>query len=165
VVDEAPDVAHRSEFEAFVTDRGPGIRRTLVGRYGVDVGVEAYADTVEYAWAHWASIRGMENPSGYLFRVGQSRSRRHRTKRAPAALPSEDQRREVSDQPELHDALWKLPPRQRTAVVLVHGFDYSYRDAAELMAVSEDALRNYVHRGMTRLRIILGSREALDESC
>lgn len=157
-------MAQRSEFEAFVIDRGPGIRRTLVGRYGVDVGVEAYSDAIEYGWAHWARIRGMENPSGYLFRVGQSRSRRHRTKRAPA-LPSEDQDRERSDEPELHDALWTLPPTQRTAVILVHGFEYSYREAAELMAVSEGALRNYVHRGMTRLRDVLGSKETLDESC
>jgi RNA polymerase sigma factor (sigma-70 family) len=165
VVDEdARDLAHRSEFEAFVIDRGPGIRRTLVGRYGAEVGVEAYADAIEYAWEHWTRLREMENPSGYLFRVGQTRSRRHRTRRAPIP-PDGDETFEGAEQPELHDAMWSLPPTQRTAVLLVHGFDYPYREAAELMGVSEAALRNYVHRGMTRLRQALGSKETLDESC
>lgn len=152
----------RPEFQEFVIERGPAIRRALVGRYGVEIGVEAYSDAIEYAWAHWARVGAMANPAGYLFRVGQSRSRRHRTRRAPVQLPAEQQS-DTAEDPALHEALWRLPPAQRTAVLLVHGYQYSYRDAADLMTVSEAALRNYVHRGTTRLRVLLHSKEALDE--
>ena len=160
--DPSPGSDRRLEFQEFVTQRGPAIRRALVGRYGVEIGVEAYSDAIKYAWAHWARVGAMANPAGYLFRVGQSRSRRHRTWRAPVQASAEQQS-EASGDPALHDALWRLPPAQRTAVFLVHGYQYSYRDAADLMAVSEAALRNYVHRGTTRLRVLLHSKEALDE--
>jgi DNA-directed RNA polymerase specialized sigma24 family protein len=162
VDDDVSGVDRHLEFQEFVSDRGPSIRRALLGRYGLEVGVEAYSDAIEYAWAHWDRVAAMANPAGYLFRVGQSRSRRHRTWHAPLELPPEPQLEGPGD-PALHEALWKLPPTQRTAVFLVHGCQYSYRDAAALMAVSEPALRNYVHRGTTRLRVLLHSKEALDE--
>jgi DNA-directed RNA polymerase specialized sigma24 family protein len=163
VVDEhVPSVDRHLEFQEFVTERGPAIRRALVGRYGLEIGVEAYSDAIEYAWAHWTRVAAMANPAGYLFRVGQSRSRRHRTRRAPMQFAPEHQF-DTAEDPALHEALWKLPPAQRTAVLLVHGHQYSYRDAADLMAVSEPALRNYVHRGTARLRVLLHSKEALDE--
>jgi DNA-directed RNA polymerase specialized sigma24 family protein len=42
------------------------------------------------------------------------------------------------------------------AVVLVHCFGYRYREVAELLGVSEAAVTNHVHRGLARLRSMLG---------
>jgi DNA-directed RNA polymerase specialized sigma24 family protein len=157
-----PSLANSREIQEFVAEHGARLRRALVGRYGVEIGIEAYSDALEYAWAHWARVASMANPVGYLFRVGQSRSRRHRARRVPSQ-PQIQQDRADAEYPELHEALWRLPPAHRTAVLLVHGYGYSYHDAAEYMAVSEAALRNYVHRGVTRLRKLLPSKESFDE--
>ena len=53
------------------------------------------------------------------------------------------------------DALRRLKPDERAAVVLVKSHGYSYREAAEMLGVSEAAVTNHVHRGLIRLRTIM----------
>ena len=38
------------------------------------------------------------------------------------------------------------------AVLLVHGYGFSYREVAEVLDVSEAAVTNHVHRGLRKLR-------------
>jgi DNA-directed RNA polymerase specialized sigma24 family protein len=100
----------------------------------------------------------MPNPLGYLFRVGQSSLRRERRIRA--------RRGELRMEPYLepgvpfdHDlfaGLRRLSDDQRTAVVMVHMYGFSYRDVADVLDVSEAAVTNHVHRGLGRLRQLLG---------
>jgi predicted RNA polymerase sigma factor len=61
------------EFTVFVTDAEPRLSIALAAAYGVDVGRESAADALEYAWTHWREVPEMENPAGYLFRVGRGR--------------------------------------------------------------------------------------------
>ena len=66
------------EFERFFVEVEPRLRRALVARYGSDRGREATAEALAYAWEHWSRVQAMERPVGYLYRVGQSRTRRWR---------------------------------------------------------------------------------------
>jgi RNA polymerase sigma factor (sigma-70 family) len=59
---------------------------------------------------------------------------------------------------DVFDALFRLRPDQRVAVLLVHGHQFSYRETAEVMDLSEDSVRNHVHRGMRKLRAELEAR-------
>jgi RNA polymerase sigma-70 factor (ECF subfamily) len=52
-------------------------------------------------------------------------------------------------------ALASLPPRQRTAVSLFHFDEFSQREVADMMELSEDALESLLARGRRRLREIL----------
>ena len=84
----APD----RSFERFVAVEGERLRRALVVSYGVDVGSDASAEALAWAWEHWDRVSDMANPVGYLFRVGQSatrRQRRWRWRRPRVLLPSE----------------------------------------------------------------------------
>jgi RNA polymerase sigma factor (sigma-70 family) len=54
--------------------------------------------------------------------------------------------------PELAPALARLSEQQRAAVVLVHGYAMSQREAAETLGISVSTLREHLDRGMTRLR-------------
>ena len=54
------------------------VRRALVATYGVEVGTEAASDATVWAWEHRQELSRMKNPTGYVFRVGQSASRRYR---------------------------------------------------------------------------------------
>jgi hypothetical protein len=58
-------------FEALVESIGPRLSRAFVARYGVELGAEAFADALEWAWEHRDDHTAMENPAGYLYRVGQ----------------------------------------------------------------------------------------------
>src|SRR5436190_22518806 len=80
--------AAASAFEQFVATTGARLRVALVARYGVDVGVDACADALAYAWEHWPRVGDMANAAGYLFRVGQTSARRQtRWRQAPVFPP------------------------------------------------------------------------------
>jgi DNA-directed RNA polymerase specialized sigma24 family protein len=49
-------------------------------------------------------------------------------------------------------SLGRIDHRQRVAVLLVHGYGYSYREVAEVLDVSVAAVTNHVHRGLGALR-------------
>jgi hypothetical protein len=66
------------DFEAFVRATEPRLSRALAAAYGFEDGRDATAEALAYAFEHWERLRDVENLPGYLFRVGQSRSRRRR---------------------------------------------------------------------------------------
>ncbi len=143
-----------SSFEAFVASDGPRLRHALLARYGPEVGSETTAEALAYGWEHWGRLSAMTNPAGYLYRVGQSRSRRLR-RRAPR-LPPAPEHRDPMIEPALAEALAALPARQRVAVLLVHAFGYTVREAAEVLGVSASTLQQNAARGMARLRARMG---------
>lgn len=118
----------------------------------IDAVGDAVAEAYAYAWEHWERIRSMDSPLGYLFRVGQSRSRR----RMVGVLPSPDSDRSPEVEPGLVAAMRALPARQRSAVWLVHGCGWTYAEAAEALGISPSAVGTHVARAMSSLRSSLG---------
>lgn len=149
------------EFANFVRDVEPRLLYALCAAYGFEVGREATADALAHGWEHWDDVRTKDNPAGFLYRVGQSRSRRYlrwrRRKRegllelfpSPAGLLP-------SVEPGLAPALGGLSRMQRVAVVLVHGFAYSQAEAAELLGVSRTTVQKHAERGLAKLRSAMG---------
>jgi RNA polymerase sigma factor (sigma-70 family) len=152
----APD----RSFERFVAVEGERLRRALVASYGIDVGSDACAEALAWAWEHWARVCEMANPVGYLFRVGQSATRRQRRWHRPRVLlPTEAGNPDVGEMSgRLDEALVALPERQRAVVLLVHGYDYSYAEVAEMTGASLASVRNDLHRAMKRLRAQLEAK-------
>lgn len=142
--------ADADEFAAFVEAAEPRLRRALFPVGGVATS-DAVADALAYAWEHWDRVRAMDNPVGYLYRVGRSRLR----PRKSPVLPEPDPTRIPDVEPGLPAALARLPERQRVAVVLVHGFGWTQQEVADLWDVSVSTVRNHLSRGMERLRQIL----------
>lgn len=142
-------------FETFARDAEPRLRRALAAAYGPELAVELNRDALAYAWEHWAAVQAMANPVGYLYRVAQSAARRYvRWQRRPP-LPREDTIDGFDPEPGLDAALARLSRDQRVAVVLVHGYGMSYREAADTLDVPVTTVRNHLNRGMNRLRTIL----------
>jgi len=57
--------------------------------------------------------------------------------------------------PRLIGALAALPERQRVAVTLVHGHDWSHTDVAALMGISASTVATHVTRAVATLRAAL----------
>ena len=150
-----PDAA--GAFSSFAATDGARLRRVLVAHYGVEVGSEVASDALAWAWEHWDRVRQMENPCGYLYRVGQSSARRYRRWQRRVVLPAEMRAVGLpAPEPGLDRALAHLSASQRVAVLLVYGLDWSYKDAAAAMDVPITTIRNHLARGLTRLRRELG---------
>jgi DNA-directed RNA polymerase specialized sigma24 family protein len=140
-------------FDIFVAVAEPKLRRALVAALGQDAGLEATSIALAYAWEHGSRVREMENPCGYLYRVG--RTRVHRRRREPLFLAVPDQvDHEV--EPKLPAALECLSEKQRAAVMMVHADGWARADAAAALDVSVSSLDTHLARGLRRLRAELG---------
>ena len=137
-----------AEFEEFVAEVEPRLRRALIATYGTDRGREATAEALGWAWEHWTRLGKVENKVAYLFRVGQSKSRR---RKEPLVFeqPEVD---ETLIEPGLIPALASLSERERIAVVLVYGFGWTFREVAELIEIRVTTVQSYVERGLRKLR-------------
>jgi len=141
-------------FTEFFERTEPKLRNALVASYGVEVGTEAACDALAYGWEHWDRVRVMENPTGYLFRVGQSKSRRFRPRPPLPTVRKSNPAPWV--EPELPKALARLSDRQRVAVILVHSLGWTYAEVAELLGISIGTVESHLQRGLGRLRRSLG---------
>jgi RNA polymerase sigma-70 factor, ECF subfamily len=153
----AADSSDAEAFSSFVVADGARLRRVLVAHYGVEVGSEVASDALAWAWEHWDRVQHMDNQCGYLYRVAQSSARRHRRWRRRIVLPAETFDAGLpAPEPGLDRALARLSASQRVAVLLVHGLDWSYKDAAAAMGVPVTTIRNHLVRGLAQLRRELG---------
>ena len=92
------------------------------------------------------------------------RRSRHEEPRSPATMPEMTAEPEPLADPGLarlvEGALAQLPSSQREAVVL-HRFEgFSFREIADLLGVSETAVKVRAHRGYERLRVLLAHLRA-----
>ena len=142
----------------FVEEVGGRLRHALISAYGAEVGAEAAADALAYAWEHWDRIRAMDNPAGYLYRVGQSKSRRYR--RHPGRLPDAPDAAQPWFEPGLPGAVAALPEKQRVAVMLCHGYSWTRAEVAELLGVNASTVQRNLDRGMAKVRKALGVDDA-----
>lgn len=138
-------------FTSFVKETEPRLKLALVAAFGREVGVEATADALLYGWEHWGRIRGMKNPAGYLWTVGRNRARRLAS-RTPKLFTSVRVDRLPWVEPGLAPALERLSEKQRVSVLLVHGFEWTLAEVADLLGVSISTVQKHTERAMSRLR-------------
>ena len=141
-------------FVAFVRSVESGLRAALVARHGPERGWEATNDALTFGWRHWDRVGQMENPAGYLYRVGERRARRHRL--VPRIHPDPPARSDVWVEPGLGSALRSLSDRQRQAVMLIEGYEFTFRETADLLGLSISSVQTHYERGLARLRRALG---------
>ncbi|MHB1584893.1 MAG: RNA polymerase sigma factor [Acidimicrobiales bacterium] len=142
-------ISGEDDFKRFVEEVEPRLHRALVAHYGWEAGREAAAEALAYAWEHRSRVLGMDNPAGYLFRVGQSAARRLD---GTGLLFEPQETPEPWVEPRLGPLLAALSERQRVAVVLIHGYGWSAAEVAELIGVSRNTVLSHLERGLRQLR-------------
>lgn len=151
-------------FVSFMEETEPRIRRALIAGYGSQLAGDATQEAFEYAWEHWNKVRRAKNPAGYVYRVGAHCAARARRRMGERSVPLDLSGTNPSSapwvEPKLNGALDRLSRQQRTAIVLVHGFDWTYREVGELMSVRKSTVQRHVMRAMAKLREDLGVRDA-----
>lgn len=147
-------------FDEMIAGLRPGLARAFTAAYGWDRGEDALAEALAWAYEHRPRLLRMENPGGYLYRVGQSRSRsrrnRDRTFPAPSALGLPDV------EPGLPDALASLSERQRACLALVIVDEWTYEEVAELLGIKRSSVQSHVERALHKLRKGLGVDQHAD---
>ena len=131
--------------------------RTLYAFTGgrADVAEEATAEAFARAVARRGSLR---DPLAWIYRVAFRVAIDELRLDLRRGAPVEGQ----TQPPELIgvvDALRRLSPNQRAAVVLRHVMDLDVAEVARRMGIATPTVRVHLHRGRARLRELLGSEE------
>jgi RNA polymerase sigma-70 factor (ECF subfamily) len=108
----------------------------------------------------WDHVGGLEDPTGYLFRVSMNvfRSRYRRASLglrrvlflAPAAT---DDLAAVETHDEVVRLLLGLDPRQRAAVLLTAILDYSAEEAGRMLGLGASSVRSLTTRARARMKL------------
>ena len=142
-------------FTEWAVDAEPRLSQALIASFGPELGQEAAAEALSYAWEHWDRISTKDDPLAYVFVIGRNRARRRRFPRR-ATFFDLDRSRLPEIEPGLPAAVARLSEKQRIAVMLVHCFDWSLAEVAQLLGVTKPTVQKHVKRGLEKLRKRLG---------
>jgi DNA-directed RNA polymerase specialized sigma24 family protein len=138
-------------FTRFATSVAPRLNQALIS-VGGDAGRDAASESLLYGWQHWDRVRRMDNPAGYLYRVGLNRLRRSLRHQRHVVFPEPPAGQLPWVEPRLAGALSGLSINQRAVVLLIHGFGWTVREVAELMGVAAGTVQKHDERAMRKLR-------------
>ena len=107
----------------------------------------------------WDRVGGLEDPTGYLFRVSMNvfRSRYRRAslalRRAVFLAPSHtDDLAAVETHDEMVRLLRELEPKQRAAVLLTAILDYTAEEAGRMLGLRASSVRSLTTRARARMK-------------
>lgn len=122
---------------------------------------EATQDAFCRIYERWESVRGLENPVGYLHRTALNgyRSRWRHLARAAKRIaqrdPDIDPLASVEDRDQVRRALSTLSTGEREALVLVEWLGLTKREAATVLGVAEVTVRVRISRARRHLRSLV----------
>ena len=151
-----PDERSDSAFSDFVREVGPRLKQSLMAALGGEQGRDAAAEALSWAWEHWDRVGNLSNPAGYLYRLARNRSVSSFRRRRPPILPPASFEDNPLVEPVLDAALARLSERQRTVVLLIHGFGWTYEEVADHMQLARGTVQTHMERAMRKLRSELG---------
>ncbi len=113
-------------------------------------------------WERWDRLSAHPDPTGYLYRTAlnmfRSRARRaaRATRRVLSMESSTDPFPGVEDRHDLLDALRRLPPRQRAALILTELQDLSSEEAGKVLGIKPVTVRVLASQARARLKSHMG---------
>ena len=157
----ASDIA-RHDFDELFRRDGAGLYRTLYAFSGGrrDIAEDATSEAFARAIVHARTIR---DPLAWMYRTAfRLAAREMKADAQRGAVPPDAVTLDATDTGELINALKKLSPNQRAAVVLRFEADLPVDEVARRMGVSAPTVRVHIHRARARLRDLLGTEEMTD---
>ena len=145
-------------FQTLLDEHAADVHRFLVASVGPHDGADCFQETVISALRSYPGLRHADNLRGWFFTIAHRKvidqARQRVRQPVPAADPPEVPEFDADTlvDAELWDAVRRLPPKQRSAVVQRYLLDRPYAEIAAVIGSSEDAARQNVRAGLQRLR-------------
>jgi RNA polymerase sigma-70 factor (ECF subfamily) len=151
-----------SSFEGFFEAEHTRLLRALyVATGNRQEAEELMQDSFLAVWERWDRVRGMEDPTGYLYRTAMNRFR-SRARRVARSARRALGRGDVGDEFAAADerdalarALAALPGRQRAAIVLTELLGYGSAEAGRILGVKDVTVRSLASQARASLRAAL----------
>lgn len=144
-------------FQALLDEHRDDVYRFLVASLGRDEADDCFQETFISAMRAYPRLRDASNLRSWLFTIAHRKAidaHRGRARRpVPAAdLPEKPAPAVTLPDPGLWEAVGKLAPKQRAAIVLRFVSDLPFRQVGRILDISEAAARQNVHEGIAHLR-------------
>jgi RNA polymerase sigma-70 factor (ECF subfamily) len=125
---------------------------------------DAAQEAFERALRRWRTVAHTDRPATWVYVVAmrEARHQRRRRERQPRSIYKgtvSDVALEVAEGLPLRDALARLPPRQRQAVVLRFLADLPVADIARAMGCKQGTVKSTLHAALANLRVELDEPE------
>lgn len=123
-----------------------------------DVAEELAQEALARVWERWPSVRSMDAPESWTFRVAfnlaASRYRRRAAERRARARvgPADDSTPDVASALAVRAAVAALPPRQRAAVVLRYFADLPVEETAAALGCAPGTVKSLTSQAIATLR-------------
>ena len=148
-------------FQVLLDEHRDDVYRFLVASLGRDEADDCFQETFISALRAYPRLRDASNLRSWLFTIAHRKSIDAHRARGRRAVPVEEVPEQMDSgglmsngEPELWQAVRRLPPKQRAAVLHRFVNDLAYVDIGQVMGVSEEAARRSVHEGLKKLRTV-----------
>jgi RNA polymerase sigma-70 factor, ECF subfamily len=147
----------RARIECVYRDEGPRMVRALLAyarsrEIAEDSVAEAFAQVIRRG-------EDVHEVRAWVWRAAFRIARGEMAKKRHTAAPIEASYEMSDDAFAVFEALGKISPKQRAAIVLHHYADYSVRDVARMTDSTAPAVRVHLSVGRKRLRALLGDED------
>jgi RNA polymerase sigma-70 factor (sigma-E family) len=162
-------------FEDYVAQHGPSLLRFAYVLTGdPHLAEDLTQATLTDVYRHWRRVDGAQNPEAYVRRIMVNRNLGWHRRRSSAEIPWEqtpdtgvasDVADDVAGRDRTRRLLAGLAPRARTVLVLRYYADLDDAAIAEVMKISQSAVRATASRALATLRDRHGAvSDALEEA-
>ena len=160
-----------AEFTDFVADHGGQLLRTACLVTGdAHLGEDLLQTALAKAYGSWDKVRQADHPVAYVRRLMinahlswlRRLTNTERVHESFSDVAAGDLQIAQAERDEMRQALLRLSPRVRTAVVLRYFDDLSEGETAQLMGCSRSTVNNHVSRGLAALRGLLAPERDVD---
>lgn len=146
----------RLAFHDFYVINRDRVGRALAMTLGdADLAADAVDEAMTRAYQRWTTVRDMENPAGWVYRVGlnvaRSRIRRLTRRRRTHPDPAGDVPEPSVIEPAILRALRELPVDHRSVVVCRLLLGWSEAETAEALGIRPGTAKSRLHRATTTL--------------
>jgi RNA polymerase sigma factor (sigma-70 family) len=132
----------------------------------VDLASEATDEAMTRAYMRWITVRDLDNPTGWVYRVGlnwaRSVLRRRRLGHPSLFRPERVDLPPVAD-PAIHAALAALDVKHRAVIVCRFFLGWSEEQTALALDVRPGTVKSRMHRAKADLRVRLGHLDPKEE--
>src|SRR6202044_1353200 len=154
----------RNQFEQLVSELRPKLHRYCARMTGSAVdGEDTVQDSLIKALAALPHFGVIDNPEGWLFRIAHNTALDFLRRRARGPVLQNDEALDMIAAPDSRDqdheiaavnlrTFMRLPPLQRSAVILKDVLGHSLAEVASITGASEAAAKSALQRGRIRLR-------------
>lgn len=153
-----------ADFSAFYAAERNRLVRGLALALGDDaLANEAVDEAFTRALHRWHVVGAFDEPQAWVYRTARNWAtsrfrRRTRDRRFASKVATPESSTDPTPDPQLAEALAKLPVDQRNVLVLRYYLDWSIEATAEALEVSAGTIKSRTNRALNELNRLLGER-------